>query len=156
MTDPADAQRCTSALDAQTPAALAAARILALIDDEALQFATELLLKMERYRVISASALPQAVRVAQAASGITILLMCEPLAGEVTAGEAIACLRRIVGPQLKVLVLTGHLSPSLRGLEHQGLARIAMMPVAADALLSELRSIQDSAGNTSAPGAERR
>ncbi|HVS78536.1 MAG TPA: hypothetical protein VHE11_16465, partial [Steroidobacteraceae bacterium] len=112
--------------------------VLILMEDRALRYATRLLLETDGYRVLTAAILPEALNLARRERGIDILLVNDSPCAGTTAEQAVTSLRQVIGSGLKALVIAGEVSQPVRALRRDGLARIATMPVAADALLGAL------------------
>ena len=123
---------------------LPAPQVLILEEDGALRAATRMLLEAEGYRVMTAASLSAAREVARQEPGIEVLLVEEHLPGDVLGTQAIASIREIIGPRLRALLITQHISSGLRALEQDGQVRVAVSPIEADALVAKLQALRGS------------
>jgi DNA-binding response OmpR family regulator len=119
-----------------------APKVLILEEDGALREATRMLLDTEGYRALTADSLPAALALARREPGIEILLVDDNPPDGVIGTLAIASLREVIGRGLKALLVTQHISSSLRALEHDGSVRLATSPIGADALVSRLQALR--------------
>jgi hypothetical protein len=71
-------------------------------------------------------------------------------ASGVVGAQAIAALREVIGPQLQAVLITQRITPRLRGLEQEGVARLVITPVAADALVATLQELRRPRGPSDA------
>ncbi len=58
--------------------------------------------------------------------------------------RAIASVREVIGPRLKALLITQHISSTQRALEQNGYVRLAMTLIGADALIATLQAMHQS------------
>ncbi len=126
------------------PAAAAAAAdrqasspcILLVDDDLGVRNATAMLLKVEGYRVISASSLGEAVQKATDEPAIDLLITDYHLSNGETGVQLIEALRTIVGNGLRAILVTGDTSSTIRDLKADERIRLASKPIHADELLA--------------------
>jgi DNA-binding response OmpR family regulator len=119
-------------------------KMLVLEQDGPLREAMRMLLNAEGYCVLPAASLSAALSLARDEPGIEVLLVEDPLPDGTVGSQAIASLRKVIGTQLKALLLTQHLSSSLRELEHDGRVRLATSPIGADDLIAKLQALRRS------------
>ena len=117
-------------------------KVLVLEEDGALREAMRMLLNAEGYCVLPAASLSAALSLARSEPGIEVLLVEDPLPDGTIGAQAIASLREVIGVQLKALLLTQHLSSSLRELEQDGRVRLATSPIGADELIAKLQALR--------------
>ena len=135
---------------AKPEAVIAGSRVLVLEANGALRVAIRMLLQATGCQVLTAGSLPAALDIARCEPGIGILLVEDHPASGVVGAQAVAALREVIGPQLKALLITQRITASLRGLEQDGVARLVITPVAADALIATLQALRRPLG-ASAP-----
>ena len=127
-----------AALPARGPAAHV---VLLVEDDAAVRDATRLLLKVEGYRVLTASSIAEArERVTQHPS-IRLLVTDYHLGRGETGTEVIAAVRDLLGSSLKAILVTGDTSYVVRELEHDSQVRVASKPINADQLLAMVKAL---------------
>ncbi len=91
-----------------TPRVPAAGLVVLVVDDDpAVRVATELLLKIEGYRVLTAGSLAEARQRAIEYPDIALLLTDYHLGSAETGLQVIAHLRQRLGPGLKAILITG-------------------------------------------------
>jgi DNA-binding response OmpR family regulator len=125
-----------------TDDSIVASKVLVLEKDDSLREATRMLLEADGYGVITAASLPAALDAAREDPGIEILLVDHHPADGVIGTQAIRALREVIGLRLKTLLLTDHIYPSLRELEHDDHVRVATSPIGADALVAKLQALR--------------
>jgi CheY-like chemotaxis protein len=125
---------------------IAGSRVLVLEADGALRVAIRMLLQATGYHVLTAGSLPAALEIARSEPGIGILLVEDHPASGVVGAQAIAALREVIGPQLQALLITQRITASLRGLEQEGVARLVIAPVGADALIAAMQQLRRPCG----------
>ncbi len=118
--------------------------ILLVEDDPAVLSATRMLLKVDGYRVTTATSLAQAEQQARANRDISVLVTDYHLGDQRTGAELIAALRGILDPRLKAVLVTGDTSRAIKELPADEDLRIASKPVNADELLALLKTLTSS------------
>jgi PAS domain S-box-containing protein len=116
-------------------------RVLLVEDDPAVRNATRMLLKVEGYRVTAVGSLAEALRTAQEADGIDLLVTDYHLSNGETGTQVIAALRESVNKNLKAVLITGDTSSAIRELPRDPHLRFASKPVRADELLTLLEEL---------------
>ncbi len=114
-------------------------RVLLIEDDTGVREATEMLLKVEGYRVTAVESLEQALQAGRAASGFDVLLTDYHLGNGETGIQAITALRRILGTPVKSILVTGDTSGSVHDLPPDPNLRVTSKPIDAERLLGLLR-----------------
>ncbi len=125
-------------------------RILLVEDDVAVMTAMRLLLKTEGYLVTTARSLDEAVGHGRALDTLDLLITDYHLAGGDTGTQVLSELRRIRGPGLKAIMITGDTSPAMREFSNQPDVRVLSKPVDPTVLLHLIR---DAVKSSSAAGA---
>lgn len=138
----ADSARRSSLALPMAERASAGPKVLVLERDSALCEAMRLLLKTEGYCVLTAASLEDAIQLARQEAGIEVVLLQDRLPGGVTGAQAITALREVIGPGLGALLLTQHISMSLRALERDGHVQLATSLIGADALVAKLQTLR--------------
>jgi two-component system, sensor histidine kinase len=124
---------------AEKPAA-GGAYVLLVEDDASVRDATGMLLRVEGYRVTAVASLAEAVRAA--GERAPELLVADYHLGNGELGtEVIMALRDRVGPELKVILLTGDTSAVIKEMRSDPNLRILSKPVDAEELLRLLRAL---------------
>ena len=118
-----------------------AAHVLLVEDDDGVRNATRMLLKGEGYRVTATASLAQALEGARRDPRVDLLVTDYHLSDGKLGTQVIAGVRAAVGPQLKVVLMTGDTSSAVRMLAADRLMRIASKPVNSEELLSLLRAL---------------
>ena len=118
-----------------------AAHVLLVEDDDGVRNATRMLLKGEGYRVTATASLAQALEGARRDPLVDLLVTDYHLSDGKLGTQVIAGVRAAVGPQLKVVLMTGDTSSAVRMLAADRLMRIASKPVNSEELLSLLRAL---------------
>ncbi len=129
------------AAHAQTARQPSAPQVLLVEDDPAVRDATRMLLKVEGYRVLTASCLEEAQSLARAHPRLDLLVTDYHLSNGETGTQVIAALRKELGEQLKAVLITGDTSSAMRELQRDERLRLARKPIHADELLTLLKSL---------------
>jgi CheY-like chemotaxis protein len=116
-------------------------QILLVEDDPAVRNATRMLLKVEGYRVLTASTLAEACSVASAHPQLDLLITDYHLSNGETGTQVIATLRERLGKSLKAVLITGDTSSAVKELQHDERLRLASKPIHAEELLSLLKNL---------------
>ncbi len=115
--------------------------VLLVEDDPAVLAATRMLLRVDGYRVTTATSLTEAERQARNNPDLSVLVTDYHLADERTGTEVIAALRAVLDPKLKAILVTGDTSGAIKELPADENLRIISKPVDADELLALLRKL---------------
>src|SRR6185437_2487995 len=99
------------------PRQASAPQVLLVEDDPAVRDATRMLLKVEGYRVLTASTLAEARSQASAHPDLDLLITDYHLGRDETGTQVISTLRGDLGKHLKVVLITGDTSSAVKGLE---------------------------------------
>ena len=141
------AQSTVGGLESQEPSARLSAEpaatgvdVLLVEDDASVRDATSMLLRVEGYRVTAVASLADAVRAATAKAP-DLLVTDYHLAGGELGTEVIAALRERVGPDLKIILLTGDTSAVIKGMRSDPNLRILSKPVDAEELLRLMNAL---------------
>jgi PAS domain S-box-containing protein len=118
-----------------------APQILLVEDDPAVRNATRMLLKVEGYRVLTASTLAEAGSVAAAHPLLDLLITDYHLSNGETGTQVISRLREQLGKPLKAVLITGDTSSAVKELQRDERLRLASKPIHAEELLSLLKSL---------------
>jgi two-component system, sensor histidine kinase len=132
--------------DTPTPAPLAArmshrTHVLLVEDDPAVLAATRMLLKIDGYRVTTATSLPEAEQQARNNTDINLLITDYHLGDERTGTEVIAGVRAILNAGLKAILVTGDTSRAIKELPADENLRIISKPVDTDELLALAKTL---------------
>jgi two-component system, sensor histidine kinase len=119
----------------------ASAQVLLVEDDQAVRDATRMLLKVEGYRVLTASSLAEARSRAAEHPQLDLLITDYHLSNDETGIQVIAALRDAVGSHLKAVLITGDTSAAVKELQRDELLRLASKPIHAEELLRLLKSL---------------
>ena len=120
---------------------VSAPHVLLVEDDPAVRDATRMLLKVEGYRVLSASSLAEAQAHSAAHPQIDLLVTDYHLSNGETGTQVIESLRASLGKSLKAVLITGDTSSALKELQRDERLRLARKPINADELLGLLKSL---------------
>jgi two-component system, sensor histidine kinase len=115
--------------------------VLLVEDDPGVLNATRMLLKVEGYRVTTASSLAEALRQGSAHPDIELLITDYHLAHGERGTQVITSLRDALRPDLKAVLITGDTSSAVQDLGKDATLRIASKPIKADELLSLVRGL---------------
>ena len=115
--------------------------VLLVEDDPAVLAATRMLLRVDGYRVTTATSLTEAEQQARNNPDLSVLVTDYHLADERTGTEVIAALRAVLDPKLKAILVTGDTSRAIKELSADENLRIISKPVDADELLVLLRAL---------------
>jgi len=115
--------------------------VLVVEDDSAVLSATRMLLKVDGYRVTTATSLTEALQKAREHADIDVLITDYHLGSEQTGTDVIAAVRDIRGPHLGAVLVTGDTSSAVKELSHDERVRMTSKPINADELLSLLRTL---------------
>jgi CheY-like chemotaxis protein len=134
----ASAERVTAVLAARQ---LSAPQILLVEDDPAVRDATRMLLKVEGYRVLTASSLAEAEALVREHPQLELLITDYHLSNGETGTQVITTLRKSLGRPLKAVLITGDTSSAVEALQRDERLRLARKPIQADELLTLLKSL---------------
>ncbi len=112
-----------------------APRILLVDDDLGVRNATAMLLKVEGHQVTTAASVAEAAGYARATPDFDLLITDYHLAQGETGVQVMDAVRRIVGHDLKAILVTGDTSSMIRHLEPDARTHLASKPINADELL---------------------
>lgn len=118
-----------------------ARHVLIVEDDPAVLNATRMLLRVDGYRVTTATSMPEALQKAREHTDIDLLVTDYHLGSGATGTEVIASVRGILGADLKAVLVTGDTSSAIRDLRHDARVRMTSKPINADELLALLRTL---------------
>ncbi|HTT01816.1 MAG TPA: hybrid sensor histidine kinase/response regulator [Steroidobacteraceae bacterium] len=134
---PAASPVAAQAVDRQA----AAPQVLLVDDDPGVRSATTMLLKVEGYRVVSASSLQEAVERLAEMPGVDLLVTDYHLQNGSTGLDVINAVRTTAGEGLKAVLVTGDTSSTIRGLPSDERIRLASKPIDADELLGLIKAL---------------
>ncbi len=117
------------------------ATVLLVEDDPAVRNATRMLLKVDGYRVITASSLPEATAKARELGAIDLLVTDYHLSDNETGTQVISAVRDIMGFRVKAVLMTGDTSSAIRALPLDSHLRVASKPIKADELLMLIKEL---------------
>jgi two-component system, sensor histidine kinase len=120
---------------------VSAPQILLVEDDPAVRDATRMLLKVEGYRVLTASCLAEARALASEHSQLDLLITDYHLSNGETGTQVITALRESLGKPLKAVLITGDTSSAVKELQRDEQLRLASKPIHAEELLTLLKSL---------------
>jgi PAS domain S-box-containing protein len=120
---------------------VSAPQVLLVEDDPAVRNATRMLLKVEGYRVLTASSLAEAQSRASEHPQIDLLVTDYHLSNNETGTQVIAAMRESVGKHLKAVLITGDTSAAVKELRRDERLRLASKPIHAEELLGLLKSL---------------
>jgi signal transduction histidine kinase len=129
------------ALPLQTTRQASAPQVLLVEDDPAVRDATRMLLKVEGYRVLTASSLAEAQSLARQHPGLDLLVTDYHLTNSETGTQVISALRADLRRPLKAVLITGDTSSAMKELQRDERLRLARKPIHAEELLSLLKSL---------------
>jgi two-component system CheB/CheR fusion protein len=115
--------------------------VLVVEDDLAVLDATRMLFKVEGFRVSLASSLTEAVQAAKEHADIDVIVSDYHIGNGETGTDVIASLRRILGPRLGAVLVTGDTSSAVRELRHDERVRMTSKPIRAEELLALTRAL---------------
>jgi CheY-like chemotaxis protein/two-component sensor histidine kinase len=118
-----------------------APQVLLVEDDPAVRDASRMLLKVEGYRVLTASSLAEARSQAIAHPELDLLVTDYHLGPHETGVQVISALRSDLGRQIKAVLITGDTSAAMKGLQRDERVRLARKPIRAEELLTLLRAL---------------
>jgi two-component system, sensor histidine kinase len=118
-----------------------APQVLLVEDDPAVRDATRLLLKVEGYRVLTASNLAEARSLAKTHPEVDLLVTDFHLSEGETGTQVITAVRSDLNKRLKAVLITGDTSSALRELQQDEALKLARKPIQADEFLSLLKSL---------------
>ena len=118
-----------------------APEILLVEDDPAVRDATRLLLKVEGYRVLTASCLTDARSMAKSHPELDLLVTDYHLSATETGTQVISALRADLGRPLKAVLITGDTSAAMKELQQDKQLKLARKPIHADELLTLLKAL---------------
>ncbi len=115
--------------------------VLLVEDDPAVRDATRMLLTVEGYQVLTAASVDEAECRAREHAAIDLLITDYHLSRSETGLHVIAALRKLLGAELRTVLMTGDTSAAVRDLAGDGQLRIASKPIRANELLGMLREL---------------
>lgn len=119
-------------------------RVLIVEDEPGVRMATQRLLGLEGYAVVTASSRAEANE--HATNGeYDVLITDYHLSGSDTGLDVVADIRARVPRRLPVILVTGDTSSAMRKLQHDSELRLLSKPINADELLAALRELEGSA-----------
>jgi two-component system, sensor histidine kinase len=121
------------AADAARPAS--SPRVLLVEDDAGVRNATSMLLRTEGYEVATAASRAEALQRLGELPRLDLLVTDYHLGGE-TGREVITAVRERIGPDLRVILISGDTSPLVQALERDTGLRIVSKPIQAERLLA--------------------
>ena len=119
--------------DAARPAS--SPRVLLVEDDAGVRNATSMLLRTEGYEVATAASRAEAMQRLGELPRLDLLVTDYHLGGE-TGREVITAVRERIGPDLRVILISGDTSPLVQALERDARLRIVSKPIQAERLLA--------------------
>ena len=125
----------------QTTGQPSARQILLVEDDPDVRDATRMLLKVEGYRVLTASCLAEALALASGHAQLDLLVTDYHLSNGETGTQVITALRESLGQHLKAVLITGDTSSAVKELQRDERLRLARKPIRAEELLTLLKSL---------------
>ena len=126
----------------QTRQASAPEPLVLLVDDDpGVRGATAMLLRVEGYRVVTASSLAEALAQARENPGIALLLTDYHLREGDTGTQVIAAVRAALRNELPTVLISGDTSSTVRGLRPDDRVHVVSKPIDAEQLLSLLRTL---------------
>jgi len=123
------------------PAPARAPLVLLVDDDPGVRGATALLLKVEGYRVLTASSRSEAVARARGDPGIALLVTDYHLRDGDTGTQVIAEVRATLGRELPIVLITGDTSSTVRDLKADDSVHVVSKPIDAERLLALLKTL---------------
>lgn len=120
------------------------AHALLVEDDPAVLSAMRMLLKVEGYRVTTATSPAEALEKAREHPDIDLLITDYHLGGSETGSEVISSLRAVLGAELRAVLVTGDTSPAIKNLKRDDRLRLVSKPINAEELVSLLRNLMAS------------
>jgi two-component system, sensor histidine kinase len=115
--------------------------VLLVDDDPGVRGATAMLLKVEGYRVVTASSLAEAAACARDHRGIALLMTDYHLRESDTGTQVIAAVRAALGRDLPTVLISGDTSSTVRDLKPDDSVHVVSKPVDAEQLLSLLKTL---------------
>lgn len=110
-------------------------QILLVEDDAGVRNATRMLLRVEGHEVVTAASLKEASQRAAEHPDIGMLISDYHIGPNQTGLQVVAAVREAIGPELKVILVTGDTSSAMRALANDSNLRAVNKPVNADELL---------------------
>jgi PAS domain S-box-containing protein len=142
-------KECEAAIPkkATEPAPMAARQergtVLLVEDDPAVRTATGLLLEMEDYRVITAATSDEALERVREDPSVQVLITDFHLSGVETGLDVVNAIRRVLGRDVPVVLVTGDTSTAVKKLPHDKRLRLASKPINAELLLKLLNELTE-------------
>ena len=126
-----------------TPIARSGARqhVLLVEDDPGVRNSTRLFLKGEGYRVTAAASLNEAIRCADEARDVDIIVSDYHLGDGGTGTEVIESVRKVLNRTTAAVLVTGDTSSAMRELGRDAQLRITSKPINADEMLSLIKEL---------------
>jgi signal transduction histidine kinase/CheY-like chemotaxis protein len=129
-------------------------RVLLVEDDRNVREATRLLLSAEGHEVLTAASTAEALRQAEALGAPDLVITDYHLGAPETGLDVIGHLRRKLGRELKVILLSGDTSPAITGMLLDEHTRLARKPTNADHLLQLISELTASPERPAPPAAD--
>lgn len=129
-------------------------RVLLVEDDRNVLEATRLLLSAEGHEVLTAASAGEALRQAEALGAPDLVITDYHLGAPETGLDVIGHLRRMLGRELKVILLSGDTSPAITGMLLDEHTRLARKPTNADQLLQLISELTASPDRPAPPAAD--
>ena len=118
-----------------------APRVILVDDDPGVRNATAMLLRVDGWRVTTASSLAEAVTAVREDPRVDLLITDYHLGHEGTGTQVIARVREVLGRTCKAVLVTGDTSSTVRDLHADADTRMASKPIHADEFLSLIREL---------------
>jgi PAS domain S-box-containing protein len=115
--------------------------VLIVEDDAAVLDATRMLFRVEGFRVSVATSVEEAVQRSRERADIDVLVTDYHLADGETGTDVIASVRKTLGRDVAVVLVTGDTSTAIKDLPHDERVRMTSKPLRADELLALVRSL---------------
>jgi CheY-like chemotaxis protein len=119
----------------------AAPHVLIVEDDPDVLDATRMLFRVEGFRVSVASSVSEAAQKSAERADIDVLVTDYHLADGETGTDVIALVRKTLGRDLGVVLVTGDTSTAIKDLPHDERVRMTSKPLRAEELLTLVRSL---------------
>lgn len=140
-TEQASRRTDAKATAAASPTTARTPHVLIVEDDPAVLDATRMLLRVEGYRVTTATSPAEALQRAREQPDIDLLVTDYHLGNGQTGTEVISTVRDVLGHELGTVLITGDTSSAIKELRHEGRVRMTSKPINADELIGLLRGL---------------
>ncbi|HSC09109.1 MAG TPA: PAS domain S-box protein [Steroidobacteraceae bacterium] len=115
--------------------------VLIVEDDPAVLDATRMLFRVEGFRASVAASLAEAAQKSAEHADINVLVTDYHLADGETGTDVIGAVRKILGRDVGVVLVTGDTSAAMKDLQHDERVRMTSKPLRAEELLALVRSL---------------